>query len=470
MIRLIAAAAAIFLVASCASPLDERWSHDEQALPAWITEGGSLLVAERGETPRRAEAASIDSLDALIAWAMERHPALQAAEARWHAALNRITPARTLPEPQASYRVAVEQIERDREPLGHTVGITQAFPWFGTLELSGEMRSSEARAAAEAYRRTQWEVSQAIKEAWADYAYLHGAAAILREQIALLDQLENVVRARYRTAQVDQRELVRLQIERDALENELLDTIDMVSAVKGRLNAAAGRSANAALPEDPMLPVPEVDLLEDRLAAILHVSNPSLGAMRHELAARRQAIQLAEKRFHPEFMLGIEYGVNTSKRMAGMDGGGDDMLGAMIGLTLPVWTDSYEAGVSEAMAEWGAVLRGIADEGNRLQSELKMALYNIRDARRRIDLFGTRLRVRAEQVLHTTEAAYRTGTAGFSDLIEAQREALEYALGGVRAEADLFRAIARLEAMIGQALPSEPSDASTSSSESETSS
>lgn len=82
MIRLIAAAAAIFLVASCASPLDERWSHDEQALPAWITEGGSLLVAERGETPRRAEAASIDSLDALIAWAMERHPALQAAEAR----------------------------------------------------------------------------------------------------------------------------------------------------------------------------------------------------------------------------------------------------------------------------------------------------------------------------------------------------------------------------------------------------
>lgn len=219
-----------------------------------------------------------------------------------------------------------------------------------------------------------------------------------------------------------------------------------------------------------MLPVPEVDLLEDRLAAILHVSNPSLGAMRHELAARRQAIQLAEKRFHPEFMLGIEYGVNTSKRMAGMDGGGDDMLGAMIGLTLPVWTDSYEAGVSEAMAEWGAVLRGIADEGNRLQSELKMALYNIRDARRRIDLFGTRLRVRAEQVLHTTEAAYRTGTAGFSDLIEAQREALEYALGGVRAEADLFRAIARLEAMIGQALPSEPSDASTSSSESETSS
>lgn len=448
---------AVALFTGCATPFDERWGDDhlrQGELPRWVQDSWNERPERAVEHNAQAAAGldSPDSIEELIAWSLEHHPAVQAAQARWHAAWNRVPQARTLPEPELTYRVIVEQIDTDRSPVGHAVGISQMFPWFGTLEQAANVQAYEARAAGQRYVQQQLNVVSSIKSAWAEYAYLHQAAEVQRQQIDLLAQIESVVRTSVRTGQVPHRDLVRIEAEIDRLQNDLHDTQDMIVAAAAQLNAAAGRESRAALPQHPSVSIHSIEIDADQLASTLRRLNPSLEGLRHELAAGRHAKQLAEKRFYPEFMLGIEYGVDTSRRMAGMDGGGSDMLMGMVGLRLPIWHASYEAGVREAMAEWGATLRDLDDQGNTLEAELKMVGYRIRDAERRAALFGERLRIRSDQVLRATETAYRAGEATFTDLIEAQRELLEFELATHRAEADHFKGIAALEALVGQSL------------------
>ena len=469
MTRSMICALPLVLLPGCASPFDERGDAvlKQDELPRWVLDEWEANAPGHPKTARSRhdDDREVHSLDELIDHAVENHPSVQAAAARWHAARHRIVQAGTLPEPELTYRIGVEQIDTDQSPIGHTVGISQMFPWFGTLERAMEVRSAEARAAAQRYVQQQLRVVGAIKTAWAEYVYLARAAEVFREQIALLNQLEPTVRANVRTGGAGQRDLVRIEAEIDRVENDLRDAQEMIVAAAAQVNAAAGRRATA-----PLLSGDDASRLENSpgqrvtddtvaLLGLLARMNPELERLRHELAARRHEKQLAEKQYYPDIMLGVEYGIDTSRRMARMMGGGSDMLMGMIGLRLPLWRDSYEAGVREAMAEWGATLRELDDRQNTLEAELKMTIYAMRDAQRRKELFGDRLRIRAEQVLQSTRAAYRAGEATFTDLIEAQRELLEFELATHRAEADRFKAIATLEEIVGRAFDTvEPVD------------
>lgn len=455
------------LLIGCATPFNQHLAHNKSSgpgnpeLPVWVTDEWETVSDDRHNRPahgRITAPADPESLNDLIVWALENNPSVQAAEARWAAMRNRIVQARTLPDPELSYRIIVEQVDTDRDPIGHAVGITQMFPWFGTLERAGEVKAAEARAAAQRYAQQQLTVAASIKRAWAEYAYLHAAVAVYREQLELLRQIEEVVRTLFRVGEIAQRDLVRVEAEVDRVENDRRDAEEMIVAAAARLNAAVGRASDAPLPIDPELPRQTVDIEASELLEQLARLNPTLEGLRHELAARRHAKQLAEKQFYPDFMLGIEYGANTSARMArnerraGMAGSGSDMLVGMIGLRLPIWRDSYEAGVREAMAEWGATLRDLADTQYGMEADVKMTLYQINDSQRRMALFGERLRIRAEQVLESTLTAYRAGDASFTDLIEAQRELLEFTLAAERATADRFGQIARLDELVGRAI------------------
>ena len=58
-----------------------------------------------------------------------------------------------------------------------------------------------------------------------------------------------------------------------------------------------------------------------------------------------------------------------------------------------------------------------------------------------------------EDALEATEGAFRAGTAGFSDLVDAQRTWLEFELSYQRALADRGKALARLEMLVGREAP-----------------
>jgi len=121
----------------------------------------------------------------------------------------------------------------------------------------------------------------------------------------------------------------------------------------------------------------------------------------------------------------------------------------MLSLNIPIWQRKYSAAVHEARMNRRAALREKTDTTNKLQSQLKMALYRFRDAQRKTDLYGNTLIPKAEESVKVTEQSFQAGAGSFLDLVDAQRTYLEFELAYERAKADHEQGLARVEMLVG---------------------
>ena len=412
---------------------------------AWPGGRETALQVTGAAGPASAAAAAFDentTVQDYIFYALEHNPRLAAALAEWQAALERVPQARTLPDPVLSY-----QLESMQDRQQHQVMVTQALPWFGKLDLRAEVAQAEAEAARQRYEAEKLAVAREVRDAYDEYYYLARAIVVVGENRDLMKYLEEVVRARYAASAASHPDVIRAQVELGKLDDEVRTLVDSRSASAARLNAELNRPAESPLPWPRALAEEPVEASDGRLLEILRENNPELKALDFQVAREERMIRLAEKDYYPDLMLGAGY------MREQMSGGGEDGVMAMVGATLPIWRAKYAAGVREAERRHDATVKRRADRANRLAAQAVKVAYRLRDARRKIDLYGNTLLPKAEESLKATETSFRGSQATFTDLIDAERILLEFRLAYERSLADHAQRRAELEMLVGRALP-----------------
>ncbi len=377
------------------------------------------------------------TLEDYLAYAEEHSPALKAALARWEAAAQAGAQRRSLSDPMVSLSAA----EMERRT---SVGLSQMLPFFGKRALAGGMADEEAAAAERQVEVARLTVFARVVAAYSEFAFAWQALASVRESLALVRQLEEVTLARYRTGEVPYADLVRAQVERGRLEDEVRSWGDRLPAEGALLNAAMGRPADSPLAEPGALSPHPLNLDERDILAAVRQTNPELASLRHEVAAAQLGIDLARRAYYPDFWIGMEY-----MRSGEMN---RDGVGAMVSVTLPVRRERLRAGAQEADARHEAARALEQEAANLLEAEARGALFRYNDALRKAVLYQDELVPQARQSLEATEGAYRAGAATYQDLIESYRTVLSFELVLARAAADQLRHLAELELYVGRRL------------------
>jgi outer membrane protein, heavy metal efflux system len=411
--------------------------------------GASRVAPNASTTTLPADA----DLDTCVRFAMAHSPVLDAAYQRWRAALERVPQATALPDPRLGFGIVLDQVDENAERMGERYSISQMFPWFGKLALRGDMATEAARVEALRFEAARLQLVERVTRAWYEYAFLIQAADIARENRDLLSRLEAVARSRYRAGAAPLADVNRAQLELGRLDDRVRSLQDMLLPVAAELNIALGRPALAPLPR-PSAPsgqsLPALPQRDDRAwLAVARERNPDLQASRHQFAREERSVELARKEYYPDITLGLEYARDGAARMARMDGGGADMLVGVVSISVPLRRGRIAAGVREAEARLDGAMRELQARELDLEAAVSNALFNYRDSGRRLNLYGSTLLPTARQAMSTTEAAYRAGAAGFSDLVDAQRVLLEFELARERAAADRAGAVARIHALLG---------------------
>ena len=403
------------------------------------------------EGPRQTDLPEKADLSDYLSFAALHNPGLEAAFARWKAALERIPQARSPDDPRFTYRhFIVAQAMRDGD-MRNTFEISQMFPWFGKLELRGDIATREARAAQQRFEMERLKLYNRVKQAYYEHYYLSRAIAVAQENVQQLKHIEDAARARYAAAAGSQADLIRAQVELGKLENELRSLEDLRGPTVAKLNAALNRPADAKVPTPGPIAEDGTDLADRQLSAWLSESNPELKGMDFDVAREKLAVELARKDYFPDVMVGFE--IDQMSRGSGMTN--DEMnppLALMVSLNIPIWWEKYAAGVREAKARYWAAQRDKTEKANSLGADLKMAAYNCRNAQRKIALYRDTLLPKARQSLKSIQVEYQTGKASFTDLIDAQRILLEFQLSHERALADRQQALAEMEMIVGRPL------------------
>ena len=439
----------VLFVSGCASENSQKNSgnYDWNKFDA---NNSHLTVESVSESLRLPELTENSGLPDYLAYAALNNPGLEAAFNRWKAALDRVPQVKALPDPRFTYRYFIEEVETRVGPQRQGFEISQLFPWFGKLELRGDIAGQAANAARQRYEATKLKLFFEVKDAYYEYYYLAKSIAITKENVDLVRHLESVAQSRYKAAAGTHPDVIRAQVEMVKLEDRYRTQLDLQQPFVARLNAALNRPVDANVPPPVEIKFNDIAVIDQELLARLVVENPELKALDFEITQNKKSIELAKKDYYPDFTLGLGI-IDTGDAIAGnpQDNGKDPVI-AMVSVNIPLWQEKYSAGVREARSRYFAARSERTEKINSLSSTLKMALYLFRDSERKIDLYRDALLPKAGESLKVTESGFRTGTATFTDLIDAQRILLEFALSYERALADRSQSLAKLEMLVGQ--------------------
>jgi outer membrane protein, heavy metal efflux system len=387
---------------------------------------------------------------------MRHNPRLLAAFNEWKAALERIPQARALPDPELSFGYFISQIDTRADPRGEAYGLSQMFPWFGKLKLSGDVALEAALAAGQRYEAERLELFERVANEYYEYYYAHRSIEVAEANLELANHLVEIARARFRTDAGAHVDVIRAQVELGRADDRLRSLRDIEGSVRANLNAALGRPAEAALSGAPVRGDLEferglIEAPDQEWIVRAREENPELLALQHEAASRENSVRLARRNYFPDLRFGIEYSRNIEARMARMDAGGRDMLMGTVMVNLPIWPEKYGSAIREARAMRDAAELTLEDRRLQVEASLKRALYEFRDAERRIDLYANTLLPMARQSLQVSETTYRAadGRGSFLEVIEAQRVLLEFELAHERALTDRFQRLGEIQRLIG---------------------
>ncbi len=439
----------ILVVSGCA-PEDRQTEFEHYSWSGSDAVDNAISTEIAPETPRLPELTENSGLSDYLAYAALNNPGLEAAFNRWRAALDRVPQVKSLPDPRFNYKYFIEEVETRVGPQQQSFGISQLFPWFGKPGLRGGVAGQAANAARQRYEAAKRKLFLEVKDAYYEYYYLAKSIAVTKENVSLIKHLESVAQSRYKAAAGTHPDVIRAQVEMGKLEDRYRTLLDLQQPIVARLNAALNRPVESDIPSPTEIQFDHVDVADRELLARLVTENPELKALDFEITQNKKSIELAKKDYFPDFTFGLNLIDTDDSPVGNPSGNGKDPVIASVSINIPLWREKYAAGVREARSRYFAARGQRRQKANSLSSQLKMVLYSFRDAERKIDLYRDALLPKARESLKVTESGFRAAKGSFTDLIDAQRILLEFALSYERALADRSQSLAKLEMLVGQ--------------------
>ncbi len=401
------------------------------------------------------------ALGGYVSRALEANPALKAAERRYRAALEQVPQATALPDPMVTFTQAIRSVETRVGPQDNAVMLSQAFPWFGKLDLKGRMATQAAAAASEAYTAAQRDVIAQVKAAYYGLGYVDAAVAVAEEERSLLAHYERLAEDRYASGQGQLQAVIKIQAELTTIVSRLLMLREQRASLAARINTLADAPPAAAVPT-VRLAAPPVALASSldvgALSALGEAHRPEVKAADARVARDERAVDLARKNYWPDIVLSAGF-VNVGRRhdAAGVASpppdNGKNALTVSVGVSVPLWRGKLKAAVRQAADQAAAGQQDRAAVVNGIEEDVRDQVVALQTLAEQIDLFQRVLIPQAQEAQRSTEAAYQTGQVGVLDLLDSERVLFDVHLANAKQQTDYLIALAKLERAVGTKFP-----------------
>ncbi|HKK20735.1 MAG TPA: TolC family protein [candidate division Zixibacteria bacterium] len=386
-----------------------------------------------------------DGLNDYLNYAEASNPAVKAAFYSWKAKERQISIDHSLPDPQLSYTNMFENGGTFTDFEKEKFGLSQMFPWFGTLGARKDVASGAAAAAYNKYEAEKLKVFYMVKAAYYSYYLLGREISITQDNFDLLTFWEKVLRARYAASMASQPDLIKVQVELGNLENNLTSLHAKQTVAESSLRAVLN------LPDSVRLPFPdtvenfEAPIEASSIRADAFASNPDLQSMQNMIASAKASINVASKESYPSFMLGAMYTKQPAMGSIKMY-----PWEVNVGVSLPIWFGRNKAKREKARAMFNSAQESYADSRNQLSAYVDKVVFEYQDADRRRQLYGTGLIPKAQQALDVTYASYQADNTDFLSLLDAERQLLNFQLAYETSLATQATKLAEIEMLTGK--------------------
>ena len=406
-----------------------------------------------------------DSLKTYIQAALRENPEVKA---RWHAyeaALEAVCPAGTLGDPELSVNFYPKPMTQVNGKQVLSVSLMQMFPWFGTMKAAKNEKAWQAEAAWQRYREGGIELAYQVEQQWYQMLVTREQLASTRQHLKLFTDIGELSLYKYKNSTNGMRgtrmsDQYRLQAEQLKLEEQIESLESKLLLQRQQFNLLLHRSPDAplVLPDSIVLsqmPVVEWGEIERSHPELLSLKAQSEQYVAQGDKARRMGL--------PMVGLGVQYMLNAKRddAMVMPDMNGMDMWMGMIKVTLPIYRHKIKAQRRAAQ-----LMKQNTDDAYQrrldvLRSQLLGISQRAADVQRKIRLYRQDMDI-LQNTLELMKGEYAAGTSTLSDILQTEREQLNYAFSHVEARARYNMVVAEFEKLASVQVSNEKSTKSLS--------
>jgi cobalt-zinc-cadmium efflux system outer membrane protein len=359
------------------------------------------------------------SLSDFLKFAMLNQPKVESAYYDWSASIERITTARSLPDPQITIQMDIENIVSSVMP-----GFMVNFPGAGKLRAAAAIASAESQSKYFTFESAILETTYEVKRAYYQLYFLEERLRVNRATLELLSELEKLARAQNEVGKVTLQDVLRAQIEQNRLKTDVANLEDTRNSLRAEFKSALGLGPNEAEPPLPTKFEPAaLDLSSDKLLASAMDHSPRLKAMEAEVRAAEAAIVMANKGRNPD----VGVGLMADARMSPV------LYRPTATVSLPVWKDKIAAQIAEGQAAKKAAEARLSSEQIAIAVEFAARSVAFREATRNLEVLQQELLPKQQESLEVARSGYLAGQIDFFNLTDAEQTLLRFALAEVDA-------------------------------------
>ncbi|HET6361391.1 MAG TPA: TolC family protein [Gemmatimonadota bacterium] len=423
--------------------------------------------------PARETTAQEADLAALVEEARAASPEIAAADRALDAARARAEAAGAFPDPRLAVgltnAVVSDPLASEDMMTMRMVQLGTTLPYPGKLDLEEEAARWMVSAAEAERQAVELGVVAEVKRAYYEIWFLDRALDVVRANRELLSDFVSVTGTRYSVGTGGQPDILKAQVERTRLGDELLDLERRRVAAVAEINARLDRPSRTpvsrpSIPEEVERAAVPPPGSEVRFTAIAPVereateaggplpdlaslqrateeSNPRLRALAARVEARRAEARLADLAAFPDFDLTLGYGQRSGR---------EDMASAMVSMPLPLFKGRKQDPLADAADGEVAALEAeravLANEVRSDVARLHAALLRTRD---RVALMRDGVLPQARAALESALAGYRVASVDFLTLVDSQATLFRHELDYHDLLAGFARDLAALEQTVG---------------------
>lgn len=403
------------------------------------------------------------SLTTLETLALLRNPGVKAAEKRVRATLEQFGQVATVNEILRQYTAFTEGSMTGVGPMQGKDPVAMKFPFPGVMALQGQVVTQDVLASMEALEMARRDAITAARQSHWRLWFIRQAQAITARTVNLLRDLESVANARYQAGNTSFQDVIKVQIKREVLEEELRTLREK------QRNTEAEIREIVPLPPDTQIGMPQVSLDTPKLPSLETLYSKAL-ASRQELRRlhtridkMERMIEMAETMSLPSFSLGFSlYKDEAITQVGSMS-------------KQPTFATSTTASTGAGLPErpWfgaaDAYLRELRQHRQALQEELKAAeaatitlvrkrWFDLDQARREKQLYQHHVSPLSQAALDVSTSGYESGSVPFADVIASYTLWLDTNLMLANRRSAYGISLAELEQAVGRSFTQHQSD------------
>ncbi|MFT7451349.1 MAG: Cu(I)/Ag(I) efflux system membrane protein CusA/SilA [Patescibacteria group bacterium] len=383
-------------------------------------------------------------LDTLISTAIDENLELKILEKEYLTALERAPQVSQRPDPEVGLGVFPLPVETRLGAQILRVGATHMLPWKGLLDGKKNLEIAKAKALYERIGASALNVSFQIKQAYFLLYEIEKSQSIISRNLELLEALNQLALAKVESGKATAADVLRVQLKTEELNQEL--SILEVTKVKptATINQLLNRSIQTPVIIKDSLSFAIIPFDKTTLIANVEANHPMLRMFELQQEVAQQAIKLNDLNNKPTFGVGLDYMMVNKRNDAEPAHNGRDIVQVRASVKIPLYKKKYEAKEREENLKIAVLTDRKVAMLNRFDAAIEQAYAAYQIARLRSDLYQRQIEI-TKAAINILQTNYSTMGIGFDELLQLEKELIEYDLKTLKAIVQSHLAKSKIE-------------------------